>query len=111
MPDYKPTLTDDALTDLLNVAPVRVASLDDLAHLSARLEALDEWVHSMEVFEGGKGTLDFAIMGLDGEEDWEIPLEPSRMRALLEAKIAAMRATGKSFTFELYFGETEEEAA
>ncbi|WP_136682057.1 hypothetical protein [Falsirhodobacter xinxiangensis] len=111
MPDYTPSISDDALSALLEDAPVRVASLDDLQHLAARLAPLDEWVHTMEVVADGKGTLDFAIMGLDGEEDWDIPMEPVRMRALLDDKIAAMRASGKSFTFELYFGETEEDPA
>ncbi|MDH2325960.1 hypothetical protein QCN27_03665 [Cereibacter sp. SYSU M97828] len=111
MPDYTPSLSDDALSVLLQDAPVRVASLDDLQHLAARLEPLDEWVYTMEVVADGKGTLEFAIMGLDGEEDWDIPMEPTRMRALLDDKIAAMRASGRSFTYELYFGETSEDPA
>lgn len=111
MPDYAPSLSDEALSALLEDAPVHVASLADLEHLAPRLEALDEWVHTMEVTADGKGTLDFAILGLDGEEDWDIPLEPTRMRALLADKIAAMRASGKSFAFDLYFGETAEDPA
>jgi hypothetical protein len=109
MPAYRTTLADDALKTLLEDGPIRVASLDDLAHLAGRLEALDEWVHTMEVNEirGAKsvGRLDLSIMGLDGEDDWEIPLEPARMRALLAEKIAAMRATGANFSVELWMGE------
>lgn len=109
MPDYTTDLTDEALTELLEDAPIHVQSLGDLAHLAARLEPLGEWVHTMEVNEvGGKGRIDFAIMGLDGEEEWEIPLEPDRMRSLLDTKIAAMRAHGGAFTFDLWMGETAE---
>lgn len=105
---YSIDLSDDALKDLLEDGPIRVQSLGDLEHLAARLPALDEWVHTMEVTLDGKGRIDFAIMGLDGEEDWEIPLEPARMRALLDAKIAAMRAHGGAFVFDLWMGETAE---
>ena len=112
MPTYQPSLADDALSDLLQEAPIRVNSLDDLAHLAARLGPLEEWVHTMEVHEmrGDKavGRLDYAIMGLDGEDEWEVPMEPARMRALLETKIEAMRASGHAFTFDLWMGETAE---
>jgi len=107
---YHPQLADAELAALLDEEPVTVASLDDLAHLADRLAGLDEWVHTMEVNEhrGERqvGRLDFAIMGLDGEDDWAIPLEPSRMRALLQTKIAAMRASGLRFSFALWMGET-----
>lgn len=107
---YHQQISDAALTELLAEAPVTVTSLDDLAHLARRLEGLGEWVHTLEVNEhrGDKqvGRLDFAMMGLDGEDDWEIPLEPSRMRALLQSKIAAMRASGLGFNFALWMGET-----
>ncbi len=105
MPAYSQTMIDEAVSRLVQSEPVQVASLADLEHLAARLEVLGEWVHTMEVIEGGKGTLDFAIMGLDGEEDWEVPMEPSKMRILLDQKIAAMRASGRTFSFDLYFGE------
>ncbi len=114
MAQYRQDLSDSALSALLNDAPVAVASLDDLAHLAARLPALGEWVHSMEVNEhrGDKivGRIDLAIMGLDGEDDWETPLEPARMRALLNDKIARIRATGQGFSFELWMGETSDSA-
>lgn len=110
MPRYRPDMTDTALRDLLDDAPVTVVTLDDLSHLAARLPALDEWVHTMEVSELRDdrliGRIDLAMMGLDGEDDWEVPLEPGRMRALLDTKIAAMRATGLRFSFEIYMGET-----
>ncbi|WP_415184365.1 hypothetical protein [Phaeovulum sp.] len=109
MTQYRQDLTDSALSTLLNEEPVKVTSLEDLAHLASRLPALGEWVHSMEVNEhrGEKvvGRIDFAIMGLDGEDDWDTPLEPSRMRALLEDKITRMRASGLTFSFDLWMGE------
>ena len=108
--NYLPQMDDQALTALLDSGPVRVCSLDDLAHLAARLEALDEWVHSMEVVEidgkNGIGRIDLSMMGLDGEDDWDIPLEPVRMRALLANKIDRMRATGADFRIDLWMGET-----
>jgi len=112
MPDYTPAMPDDALETLLEDGPVHVASLDDLAHLAARLPGLEEWVHTMEVNERRAerevGRLDLAMMGLDGEDEWDIPLEPARMRALLDEKITAMRETGASFRMELWMGETDE---
>lgn len=114
MAQYRQDLSDSALSALLSDAPVAVASLDDLVHLAARLPALGEWVHSMEVNEhrGDKlvGRIDLAIMGLDGEDDWETPREPERMRALLDDKIARIRATGQGFSFDLWMGETSDAA-
>ena len=106
---YKPTLTNAEVKTLLEDGPVKVASLDDLEHLAPRLEKLDEWVHTMEVWELRDdreiGQIDVAIMGLDGEDDWDIPLEPKRMRLILLDKIAKMRASGKSYRMELWMGE------
>lgn len=108
MPAYTQIMTD---ADLSQHDALDVASVDDLAHLAARLAPLDAWVHTMEVSENGKSTLDFAIMGLDGEEDWDVPMEPARMRALLDDKIAAMRASGRALSFVVYFGEAADESA
>lgn len=109
-PRYDPALDDAALKELLEDGALTVASLDDLGHLAARLEGLDEWVHTLEVTEcrGEReiGRIDLSIMGLDGEDEWEIPLEPARMRALLDEKLARMRETGGAFRFELWLGET-----
>ncbi|TKA98067.1 hypothetical protein FAZ78_02835 [Cereibacter changlensis] len=114
-PQYDPALDDEALKQLLEDGALSVGSLDDLAHLAGRLEALDEWVHTLEVTEcrGGRelGRIDLSIMGLDGEDEWEVPLEPARMRALLQDKLARMRETGAAFRFDLWLGETAEDPA
>jgi len=106
---YITNLADEALTSLLSVSPIHVGGLADLTDLAARLEGLDERVHSMEVVErDGKNDvlrIDFSMLGLDGEDDWDIPNDPQRMRALLADKLAAMRDSGVEFRIELWMGE------
>ncbi len=107
---YRQTITPEAFGDLITyAAPIHVPSLQDLGHFFKRLEGLGEWVHTMEVDEivdgKPKGRLDVAMLGLDGEDDWDVPLEPKRMRELLKSKIKMMREEGKVFQMRLWMGE------
>ncbi|MDZ4136795.1 MAG: hypothetical protein U1D06_14580 [Paracoccaceae bacterium] len=112
IPLYRPDMPDADLKSLLEDGPVTLGSLDDLAHFAARLEALGEWVHSSEVvaLDGPRPALPlgFSLMGLDGEDDWDIPLEPARMRALLAGKIAAMRSCARPLQITVWMGESAE---
>ncbi|WP_376873219.1 hypothetical protein [Albirhodobacter sp. R86504] len=107
---YKQTLDPEAFKELLeHAAPIYISSLQDLGHFFKRLEGLGEWVHTMEVDEivdgKPKGRLDVAMLGLDGEDDWDVPLEPKRMREVLKSKIKMMREESKLFQMRVWMGE------
>ena len=107
---YRQDLGAEGFADLIAyAAPIYVTSVTDLAHFFKRLEGLGEWVHTMEVdgiVDGKpKGRLDVAMLGLDGEDEWDVPLEPKRMRELLKSKIKAMRELGGEFQMRLWMGE------
>jgi hypothetical protein len=107
---YRQTLDPEGFRELITyAAPIYVQSLQDLGHFFKRLEGLGEWVHTMEVdviVDGKpKGRLDVAMLGLDGEDDWDVPLEPKRMRELLKSKIKMMREQGGDFQMRIWMGE------
>jgi hypothetical protein len=108
MSSYETSILESDFASLLDEGPISLGSIADLAHFAARLVPINAWVHSMEVFElldgGDPLRLEFSMLGLDGEDDWPVPHEPTQMRALLGQKIDMMLDMKTDFYMQVWMG-------
>lgn len=84
----------------------RLLKPGDLRALIPVLETRGYWVTRLEAYEmrGERGitNLDFAVIGLDGPENWEEHEDIPRHTALVYRMIAAAEASGLPIEFQVW---------
>lgn len=84
-------------------------SIDELEESLDDIREKGMFVHSMEAYTLRDGqeilTLEFGILGLDGENDWEAHHNVEKSFSLIKEKISRARNSGTTIAFKIWLDD------